>query len=83
MTTLAFIFSIQEHCPASFYILDEIDAALDKSNSEKLSRLVREYVNRAQYLVISHNDSVISEADNLYGISMDEFGISKVTTLRV
>lgn len=83
LTTLAFIFSIQEHCPASFYILDEIDAALDKSNSEKLSRLVREYVNRAQYLVISHNDSVISEADNLYGISMDEFGISKVTTLRV
>ncbi len=83
LTALAFIFAIQEHDPHSFYILDEVDAALDKHNSEKLSKLVREYVKKAQYIVISHNDNVISEADNLYGISMNEHGITNVTSLKV
>ena len=83
MTALAFIFAIQEHEPASFYILDEVDAALDKHNSEKLSKLVRTYSDKAQYIIISHTDAVISEADNLYGISMNEHGISKVVSLKV
>jgi chromosome segregation protein len=82
LTTLSFIFAIQEHQPASFYILDEIDAALDKQNSETLSKLIRAYADRAQYIVISHNDSIISEADTLYGVSMNE-GVSKVTSLKI
>src|SRR3989338_3942584 len=83
LTSLAFIFSIQEHDPHSFYILDEVDAALDKNNSEKLSKLIRQYVTKAQYIVISHNDSLISEADNLYGISMNEHGVSNVASLKL
>jgi len=83
MTALAFIFAIQEYEPHSFYILDEVDAALDKHNSEKLAKLIRKYTEKAQYIVISHNDSIISEADNLYGISMDEHGVSKVTSLKI
>ena len=83
LTALSFIFSIQEHQPASFYILDEIDAALDKHNSETLSKLIRSYSGNAQYLMISHNDSIISEADNLYGVSMNDHGISKVTSLKI
>lgn len=83
MTALAFLFSVQEHEPASFYIMDEVDAALDKHNSEKLAKLIRQYCERAQYVIISHNDAVISEADNLYGVSMNEHGISKVTSLKI
>lgn len=83
LTALAFIFSIQEYQPHSFYILDEVDAALDKHNSEKLAQLVRQYCAKAQYLIISHNDSVIAEADTLYGVSMNEFGVSKVASLKV
>jgi chromosome segregation protein len=83
LTALAFIFAIQEHDPATFYILDEVDAALDKHNSEKLSRLIRAYSEKAQYIMISHNDAIISEADNLYGVSMDENGISKVISLKI
>ncbi len=83
MTALAFIFAIQEHNPASFYILDEVDAALDKKNSEQLAKLVRKYSDRAQYIVISHNDGVISEADNLYGVSMDEHSVSNVVSLKI
>jgi chromosome segregation protein len=83
LTALAFIFSVQEHAPASFYILDEVDAALDKRNSEKLAELVKAYSSRAQYVMISHNDNVITSADNLYGISMNKDGTSKVTTLKI
>ena len=83
MTALAFLFSIQEHEPAAFYILDEVDAALDKANSDKLAKLIRDYCTKAQYLVISHNDSVIAEADTLYGVSMDqERGLSNVVSLK-
>jgi len=83
LTALAFIFAIQEHEPASFYVLDEVDAALDKHNSEKFAKLIRKYSNNAQYLIMSHNDSVISEADTLYGVSMNEHGISQIVSLRV
>lgn len=83
MTALAFLFAVQEHEPASFYIMDEVDAALDKHNSELLAKLVRKYCARAQYVIISHNDGVISEADNLYGVSMNEHGISKITSLKI
>jgi chromosome segregation protein len=83
MTALAFLFSVQEHEPASFYVMDEVDAALDKHNSELLSKLIRKYCSRAQYVIISHNDAVITEADTLYGISMDEHGMSKVTSLKI
>ncbi len=83
MTALAFTFAIQEYEPASFYVLDEVDAALDKHNSERLAKLVQEYSKQAQYVVISHNDAVISEADTLYGISMNEHGMSQVVSLKV
>ncbi|MBW2969744.1 chromosome segregation protein SMC [Candidatus Woesearchaeota archaeon] len=84
MTALAFLFAIQEHEPASFYILDEVDAALDKHNSEKLAKLIRSYCSNAQYVVISHNDAIISEADILYGVSMNQdAGLSNVVSLKM
>lgn len=83
LTALAFIFAIQEFCPSTFFIFDEIDAALDKQNSEKLSQLLKEYSKAAQYIIISHNDALISGADVLYGVSMDEFGVSKIVDLKV
>ncbi|MBS3156194.1 AAA family ATPase [Candidatus Woesearchaeota archaeon] len=82
MAALAFIFSIQEYKPASFYLMDEVDAALDKTNSTKLSKLIEQYSKKAQYIVISHNDAVISEADQIYGVSMKE-GVSKIVSLKI
>ncbi|MFP4424461.1 MAG: chromosome segregation protein SMC [Candidatus Woesearchaeota archaeon] len=84
LTALAFIFAIQECEPATFYILDEVDAALDKRNAEKLAQLVHQYSENAQYVIISHNDAVITEASTLYGVSMDQqSGISKIVSLKV
>ena len=83
MTALAFIFAIQEHEPAPFYVLDEVDAALDKKNSEKLGEMVLRYSVRAQYVVISHNDVVISKSHAIYGVSMNEHGMSNMVSLKV
>ncbi len=83
MTALAFIFAIQEFEPASFYIFDEVDAALDKMNSDKLAKLIRKYCDKAQYIIISHNDGIIAEADTLYGVSMTADNMSKVVSLKV
>ena len=83
MTALAFIFAIQEFEPASFYILDEVDAALDKPNAERLSNLVNKYSEKAQYIMISHNDGVIGSARTLYGVSMDEHGVSNGVSLKL
>ena len=83
LTALAFLFAIQEYDPASFYVFDEVDAALDKKNSEMLSGLLKDYSKKAQYIIISHNDSLISAASQLYGVSMRENGISNVVSLKV
>lgn len=83
LTALAFIFAIQEHEPAKFYVLDEVDAALDKHNSEKFAGLIKKYAEKAQYVIISHNDAVVTEATNLYGISMNEHGISNTVSLKI
>ena len=82
LVALSLIFGIQELKPYYFYILDEIDAALDKRNSERLAGLLKKYMQKGQYLVITHNDEVISNATNLYGVSMFE-GISKVISLKL
>jgi len=74
--------ALQEYDPSPFYLLDEVDAALDKRNSELLSKLIQKYAQKAQYVVISHNDSIISEANYIYGVSMQE-NVSKVVSLKV
>jgi len=82
LVALSLIFAIQELNPYCFYILDEIDAALDKRNSERLAGLLQRYMKKGQYIVITHNDEVISNATNLYGISMND-GISKIISLKI
>lgn len=82
LIALALIFAIQEYRPYSFYIFDEIDAALDKRNSERLAVLLKRYMKAGQYLVVTHNDALITEATTLYGVSMQE-GISKILSLEI
>ncbi len=83
LTALAFIFSIQEHEPHPFYILDEVDAALDKRNSEILAKMIKEYSDRAQYLVVTHNDAVLSLSDTIFGVSVTGEEKSKVVSLKL
>ena len=82
LVALSLIFAIQELKPYCFYVLDEIDAALDKRNSERLAVLLNKYMQKGQYIVITHNDEIITRATNIYGVSMHD-GISKVISLKV
>jgi len=82
LVALSLIFAIQDYKPYHFYIFDEIDATLDKRNSERLAALIKENIKKAQYIVITHNDSVINEGNTIYGITMQE-GESKVVSLKL
>jgi chromosome segregation protein len=82
LVALSLLFAIQEYKPYHFYIFDEIDAALDKRNSERLAALLEKHMQRGQYIVVTHNDAIIINSHVLYGVSMYE-GISKVLSLKV
>jgi len=82
LTALAFLFAIQKFRPAPFYILDEIDAALDKPNTKKAVELIKKYCNSSQFIVITHNEATIQEAGCVYGVSMEE-GESKLVGIKM
>jgi chromosome segregation protein len=77
LTSLAFLFAIMQYKSAPFYVLDEIDAALDKANAKKVADLIKKYSKEVQFIVITHNDITTAQADKVFGVTMDE-GISKV-----
>ncbi|MFB6144309.1 MAG: chromosome segregation SMC family protein [Candidatus Nanohaloarchaea archaeon] len=82
LTATAFVFAILEYEEAPFYIMDEIDAALDKTNSKKLSELLKEYSQDSQFIVISHNDITVRHAERAYGVSLRD-GVSKVRSIEL
>lgn len=71
LTALAFLFAVQKYKPAPFYVLDEVDAALDKENSKKVAELIKMLSREAQFIVITHNDTTITYGDRVYGCTMD------------
>ena len=82
MTALALLFSIFKSKPSPFCLLDEVDAALDEANTERFSRLVQEFVPTSQFVIISHAKRTIGMANVLYGVTMQERGVSKRISVR-
>jgi len=78
MAASALIFALIAVKPSPFYLLDEVDAALDDANVERFSELVREVGAQAQLLIVTHNKKTMELADRLYGVTMREPGISSV-----
>ncbi len=78
LTALAFLFAIQTFKPSPFYILDEIDAALDKENSERLARMIKKNSKELQFILVTHNPSVIRLSDQIIGVHMGKDGSSFV-----
>jgi chromosome segregation protein len=83
LTTIAFIFAIHSYKPSPFYIFDEIDAALDKENSAHLGKLLTELSSTSQFIVISHNDNITSEAATMYGVTVNALGESQILTIKL
>lgn len=78
MTAAALIFALIKVKPSPFYLLDEVDAALDDANVERLSALVREVAGEAQMLIVTHNKKTMELASRMYGVTMQEPGVSAV-----
>ena len=82
MTALALLFSIFKSRPSPFCLLDEVDAALDEANTERFARLVKEFNESSQFIIISHAKRTMSMASVLYGVTMQERGVSKRISVR-
>ncbi|MBU0953653.1 MAG: chromosome segregation protein SMC [Nanoarchaeota archaeon] len=82
LTAFSLLFALQRYKPSPFYILDEADAALDKTNTKKVSHLIRMSSENAQFIIISHNDDLVREADQVYGVSMEN-GESKLLGIKL
>ena len=78
LVALSFIFAVQEFIPSPFYIMDEVDAQLDGPNVHRVSMLLKEFSSQAQFLVISHREENIVNADRIYGVSMQQSGITDI-----
>ena len=83
LTALAFLFAVFLARPCPFYILDEVEAALDDLNIDRFLELLRSYCTQAQFIVVTHQKRTMEAADSLYGVSMGGDGISKVISRRL
>ena len=78
LVALAFVFAVFLARPSPFYILDEVEAALDDANIDRFLQLVRRFSDRAQFVIVTHQKRTMDAADVLYGVSMGKGGITKV-----
>ena len=82
LTAVALLLAIFRSKPSPFCILDEVDAALDEANIGRYTSVLREFLDLSQFIIITHSKKTMAMADVLYGITMQESGISKQVSVR-
>jgi len=82
LTAIALLFAIYLVKPSPFCILDEIDAPLDDANIDRFTRLIKEFSQNTQFIVVTHNKRTMEAADTLYGVTMQEEGVSKLVSVQ-
>ena len=83
LAAVALLLALFQIRPAPFCLLDEVDAPLDDSNVERLCTLMREMSANTQFLLITHNRRTMAHADVLYGVTMEEPGVSRIVSVRM
>ena len=82
LTAVALLLAIFRNKPSPFCILDEVDAALDEANTQRLAGVLREFLDRSQFIVVTHKKRTMAAADRLWGVTMQESGISRLLPMR-
>jgi chromosome segregation protein len=82
MTAVALLFSIYQVKPSPFCVLDELDAPLDESNINRFLKVLQRFLEFSQFIIITHNKRTISTADLLYGVTMQERGVSRLVSVK-
>jgi chromosome segregation protein len=82
LTAIALLFAIYLVKPSPFCILDEVDAPLDDANIDRFTRILRKFSDNTQFIVVTHNKRTMEAANALYGVTMEEEGVSKLVTVR-
>ncbi|UCD18507.1 MAG: AAA family ATPase, partial [Candidatus Zixiibacteriota bacterium] len=82
LTAISLLFAIYLAKPSPFCILDEIDAPLDDANIQRFLKMIKNFSDQTQFIIITHNKITMEATDNLYGITMEQPGISKVVSVR-
>jgi chromosome segregation protein len=82
LTAISLLFSLYLVKPSPFCILDEIDAPLDDANCQRFLKIIRSFSQQTQFIIITHNKITMEAADNLYGITMERPGVSKLVAVR-
>ena len=83
LTAIALICAIISANPSPFVVLDEVDAALDEANSERLAQILDDLSNQTQFIVITHNRASMKRANILYGVTMQSDGVSKLLSVKL
>jgi chromosome segregation protein len=83
MVAVALLFAIYMVRPSPFCILDEVDAAMDEGNINRFIRVLDRFIEQSQFIIITHNKRTIAKADVLYGVTMEERGVSKLVGMKL
>ncbi|PYJ28272.1 MAG: hypothetical protein DME90_08220, partial [Verrucomicrobia bacterium] len=83
MVAVALLFAIYLVRPSPFCILDEVDAAMDEGNINRFIRVLERFIEQSQFIIITHNKRTIAKADVLYGVTMEERGVSKLVGMKL
>ena len=83
LTAIALLFAIYKFKPSPYCILDEIDAPLDDANVEKFKRVLKKFSDDTQFIVVTHNKLTMESASFLYGVTMEQKGISKLVSVKL
>ena len=82
LTAIALLFAIYQYKPSPYCVLDEVDAPLDDVNIQKFKRVLNQFAQETQFIVVTHNKLTMEAADYLYGVTMEKKGVSKLVSVK-